>query len=86
LTLEELASKFHYSRANINNLFKKYTGTTIRQYTKKLRLQKAERLLQDSRLSVEEVSMEVGYNDISYFIEQFKTCYGMTPLQYRKSK
>ncbi len=85
LTLEELASEFHYSRANINNIFKKYTGTTIRQYTKKLRLQKAERLLQDNRLSVEEISMEVGYNDISYFIEQFKTCYGMTPLQYRKS-
>lgn len=86
LTLEELARKFHYSRANINNIFKKFTGTTIRQYIKKLRLQKAEGLLQNSRLSVEEISMEVGYNDISYFIEQFRICYGMTPLQYRKNK
>lgn len=86
LTLEELASEFHYSRANINNVFKKYTGTTIRQYTKKLRLQKAEQLLQNTRFSVEEVAMEVGYNDISYFIEQFKAHYGMTPLQYRKKQ
>ena len=30
--------------------------------------------------------MEVGYNDISYFIEQFKAHYGMTPLQYRKKQ
>ena len=30
-----------------------------------------------------EIAAEIGYQDVSYFIEQFKARYGKTPLQYR---
>lgn len=86
LTLEEIAAEFHYSQANLNRVFKKYTGTTIGRYIKEQRLRQAENLLNNSQFSVEEIAVEVGYEDISYFIGQFKNFYGMTPLQYRKKQ
>lgn len=86
LTLEEIAAQFHYSQTNLNRVFRKYTGTTIGRYIRELRLMQAENLLSSSQLSVEEIAAEVGYEDISYFIGQFKNAYGATPLQYRKKQ
>ena len=83
-SLERMAEEFHYSRANVNRIFRKYTGTTVLQYVKEVRLQQGERLLVETEKPVEEIAQEAGYQDTSYFIEQFKRRYGKTPLQYRR--
>ena len=83
-TLEDTAEKFHYSTGSVSRIFKKYTGITVNHYLKRLRLQKALELLETTELPVQEVASAVGYEDISYFISQFKKKYGVTPLQYRK--
>lgn len=41
-------------------------------------------LLCDTELSIEEIALDVGYENQSYFFRQFKKRYGMTPHKYRK--
>ena len=43
-------------------------------------------LLCDTKLSIEEIALDVGYENQSYFFRQFKERYGMTPHKYRKEK
>ena len=83
-SLKKIAEDFHYSMANVNRIFKKYTGTTVRQYIMELRLQQGEELLTKTERSVEQIAEDVGYQDVSYFITRFKRRYGKTPLQYRR--
>lgn len=41
-------------------------------------------LLCDTKLSIEEIALDVWYENQSYFFRQFKKRYGMTPHKYRK--
>ena len=41
------------------------------------------RQLLDTDLSVEDIALDVGYENQSYFFRQFKSRYGMTPRKYR---
>ena len=85
-TLQSVADEFHFSMTYINRIFKNYTGSTMAKYIQEQRLLEAERLLRESRLSVEEICWMVGYQDVSYFIEIFKKKSGVTPHQYRGFK
>ena len=85
-TLQSVADEFHFSMTYINRIFKNYTGSTVAKYIQEQRLLEAERLLRESRLSVEEICYTVGYQDVSYFIEIFKKKSGVTPHQYRGFK
>lgn len=72
-------SRFHFCRT-----FKKYTGKSPKKFLCMMRLEKAKRLLQDSGKSVSEISVEVGFDDLSNFIRYFKKYTGVTPSRYRK--
>lgn len=63
-------------------LFKKYTNTTIGEYILKTRMDAAKKLLDNSVHNVTEVSLLVGFNDISYFSKCFKKYYGISPKRY----
>ncbi|MFQ7265222.1 MAG: helix-turn-helix domain-containing protein [Lachnospiraceae bacterium] len=82
-SLKDMAAHFHYSSVNVNRIFRKYTGNTALQYAREIRLQEGERLVAETEKPVAEIAAEIGYQDVSYFIEQFKARYGKTPLQYR---
>ena len=43
-------------------------------------------LLCDTKLSIEEIALDVGYENQIYFFRQFKERYGMTPHKYRNEK
>ena len=46
----------------------------------------AKKLLKNTRESILEISLEVGYDSSAYFSKIFKRRTGMTPLEYRASK
>ena len=52
----------------------------------KLRMERAELLLSTTELPVTEISLQTGFNNISFFIRSFKKAYGQTPLKYRNRK
>lgn len=83
ISLEEVAEEFHYSKTYLNRIFKKHMGTTILKQIQDTRLQESCQFLKNTRMSVEDIALHVGYEDTSYFIELFKKKYKKTPLQYR---
>ena len=64
--------------------FKTATGTTLIDYLQNLRVEEAKRLLETGQIAVDEISVEVGYEDPSFFRRLFKRRTGLTPSQYRR--
>ena len=84
ITVSHIARIFGYSEKYIGHLFKKSTGMSIKEYVNVKRLDKAELMLSTSSLSVTNVSLSVGYNNVTYFNRCFKERYGVSPSEYRK--
>jgi AraC family transcriptional regulator len=83
LSLDELAgiaclSKFHYLR-----VFKSVFQLSPYQYLLKLRLEKAGELLKHTSIPVSEMSVELGFQNITSFSRLFHQRYGYSPTQYR---
>lgn len=85
ILLREFGEQFHLSEKYISRYFKEHFHITLSQYVTYLRLEHAKQMLQETDISVTEVAMQSGYQDISYFIRSFKKTYGVSPLKYRKS-
>lgn len=85
ISLEQVAKEFHYSTSYTNRFFKKHTGTTVLKYIQKHRLEYAAELLRNTKLSIEDIAYQSGYEDCSYFIELFKKEKMVTPLKYRET-
>ena len=85
ILLREFGEQFHLSEKYISRYFKEHFHITLSQYVTYLRLEHAKQMLQETDISVTEVAMQSGYQNISYFIRSFKKTYGVSPLKYRKS-
>ena len=85
ILLREFGEQFHLSEKYISRYFKEHFHITLSQYVTYLRLEHAKQMLQETDISVTEVAMQSGYQNISYFLRSFKKTYGVSPLKYRKS-
>lgn len=56
------------------------------KYLIQYRLKKAKTLLENKDMKISFIAFEVGYNDVSHFIQSFKKSYGLTPEEYRARK
>ena len=79
-----IADHFQLSVSQISELVKKEMGVTFSEYLWSVRLQKAQDLLLHSDISIEEISSQVGYLNVSSFRRRFKEELGVTPLKYRE--
>lgn len=84
ITIEDLAKHGSINRNLCTNLFKKYTQLSPIKYVNKHRLYVARHLIIETDASISDISEEVGFNQVSYFVEQFRKCYQISPLKYRK--
>jgi transcriptional regulator GlxA family with amidase domain len=64
--------------------FKAATGLSLMDYLQNLRIEEAKRLLESSRQPIDDISVEVGYQDSSFFRRLFRRRTGMTPIRYRR--
>lgn len=83
-TLEELAFQLGYDVCTMSRMIKKISGRSFTELLQTKRLSQACWLLENTNLSVEEVSLRVGYENKSYFTRIFKDKFEMTPGEYRK--
>lgn len=81
--LSELAKALHYDLYWLSKEVKKQTGKTYTELVQLKRLSQAAYLLNTTSMSVMDVAMAVGYDNISYFYQIFKKKYGVTPRKYR---
>lgn len=84
LSVTELADAFHLHPNHFIRFFKSKTGQTPAKYVKAKKMETAKRYLEDSDLYVTEIMEKIGENDSASFSKQFKSCYSLSPREYRK--
>lgn len=82
-SLSEVAETSGMSLRNFNRLFLKETSLTPKEYLQMKRMEKARTLLTTTSLTITDISLEVGYNSVSKFIEAFKKLEGKLPSDFR---
>lgn len=85
ISLEALANQFFVSKYYLCRTFKEVTGYGINEYYHIHRIQKAKRLLEETTLSISEISQSLGYESMTHFERTFKTYMTLSPLKYRKT-
>lgn len=83
LSLAELAQSVNLSVWRLAHIFKTEVGMPPIKFLKLLRMERAKVLLETSYLSVKEIAFQVGLNDESHFVRDFKTVFGASPTVYR---
>ncbi len=82
--LATLAEEAGLEERTLLRRFQRATGLTTTEYAQRLRVAKAQELLQFGRLPVERISWEVGYSDVGAFRKIFHRIVGLTPGEYRQ--
>ena len=73
----------NYSLFSLN--FKQYTGMNFVNYLKKIRVEEAKRLLEETDEKINDISRLVGYENDKHFMKIFKSVCGVSPSEYRKN-
>lgn len=85
-SLEELSHHFFVDKSYLSRIFKKDTGHTVTEFINIQKIQHAQRLLEDTDDTIQEISVQVGYDSMTYFNRVFKKYIETSPLQYRKKQ
>ena len=85
LSVEDLAADMGLSRVQLYRKVKALTGSSPVDLLRKARLVQAQKLLQESTLSVSEIAYQVGFASPSYFTKCYKDEFGTAPGEARKS-
>ncbi len=83
IDLKQIASLVHMAEGSICRYFKSIVGITIFEYLNRIKVDFASKLLMEKSLTVSDVAIDSGFNNLSYFNKQFKKVTGVAPLVYR---
>ncbi|EAY24980.1 helix-turn-helix domain-containing protein [Microscilla marina] len=83
MPLEQLAFLGGYSLSTFKRKFKEVFQQSPSRWIQSRRLQEARFLLTSTQKNITEVGYEVGFENISHFIQVFKTAFGATPGDFR---
>ncbi len=85
VTLEDMAAGFHLSEPYISKYIHEKSGKTFVELVTAVRMKKARTLLRNGNMTVENVALAVGYQNVEHFNRTFKKKFDMTPVQYRNT-
>ena len=85
-SLTELANSLHYEVSWLSREIKRKTGKTYTQILQDKRLAQAAFLLRNTDTNVSDISLAVGYENISYFHRIFAETFGKSPKHYRDER
>src|SRR6202161_2797645 len=83
--LKELARVACLSEFHFHRIFGAVSGETLNNFTNRLRLEKAARLLRYSSQSVTDIALDCGFSSSAAFSRAFRSGYDTSPSQFRKS-
>lgn len=86
LSVKKLSREINASKSVLYEKFHQRFSLTLSEYIKKKRIEKSIPLLEETNLTIEEISQKVGFASASYYSKTFKKQLGITPLKYRKRK
>lgn len=73
-------------RTRLGGKIKGITGLTLNDFILQIKLRKCVSLLENTNLTISEITWKAGFSSPGYLGKCFKEYYGVTPLQYRNSK
>jgi AraC-like DNA-binding protein len=83
ITRDEVARACNMSSGYFSKIFHQKTGFTFTDLLNKFRVEKACTLFDETGLNINQVAMECGFGDQSYFSKVFRRYQGSTPKGYR---
>lgn len=84
ITLDDLADKFKFNKFYLSKIIKSCTGKNFVKIVQDIKMKKAIELILYTNLSIEDISVAVGYNSPSTFMRTFKKIYDISPTEYRR--
>lgn len=84
--LSHLANILHRDLCWLSREIKRHTGKTYTQLLQEKRLSQAAFLLKTTKIKISDISVAVGYENVSYFHRLFTKCMGVSPREYRICK
>lgn len=85
-TLDEMCAAASVSATVLNERFRRVTGLPPMKFVIRQRVQRACTLLEESRMTIEQIAEAAGYRDVFFFSRQFRQLQGAPPGAYRKSR
>lgn len=86
ITLKEIANSGCVSKRTCGNLFLKYVHKTPIAFLNDYRLRKSIELMQNTDMTILEISLACGFSGASYYAECFRRSFGKSPTEYRKNR
>ena len=83
VNLQDISEKEYMSLFYLSHSFKDITGYSFRDWLNFVRVEKAEKLLLNSNLSITEIAYQCGFSDVRYFNKHFVKWYKISPNKYR---
>lgn len=83
LKVQDLADDIGLSPSHTYRIIKKECGLSPHELIEKLKMKKACKMLDETNISIQEISLLLGYEYVSHFFHVFKKVVGMTPGEYR---
>lgn len=84
ISQEQMAKLCHLSVSHFSRIFAKEAGESFPAFFSRLKVQWSKHLLENTDLSILQISEELGFSDTSYYIRIFKKFEKITPAVYRK--
>lgn len=86
IVFEDMAKEIGISYSYMRKIAYELTGKSLIDYTNMLRIEKAKRLLLESKLSIAQIAAEAGYYNVQSFNRFFRKYEGMPPSSFKASK
>jgi two-component system response regulator YesN len=84
ISIAQIAEKLHVTPNYLSTLFHKRAGTTFMKYLTKIRMLRAQEMLADPEMQVQQVAEQVGYYSVRHFTKVFTAFSGYYPSEQRK--
>ncbi|MDW3647577.1 MAG: helix-turn-helix domain-containing protein [Bacteroidia bacterium] len=84
ISLHQICHRFGISRRSLNRRFKQATGENPQIYIQRIKVEQAKRWLESSGKHINEITTNLGYQDLESFRKVFKKISGLLPSEYRR--
>jgi AraC-like DNA-binding protein len=85
ISLQEISAAAGLSAPYFSTVFKEEMGENLSSYLNRLRVEKAEHMLAETGMTLNEIASACGFEDQSWFSKIFKSFTGISPGRYRGS-
>ena len=84
IQVQEIADHIGLTPDYLSRYFKKETGTSLKDFILTVKVDAAKQRLKTTDRSVSAIALELGYDNVSNFIQTFRKITGITPYEYKR--